>query len=167
VEAVDVPALAAALWPGEGESQRQRFMRSFDLDPHATTIVADSLAQAVQFAVQCTEVYEAGNCYLQVKHEGVFLHFTVWDTGIGISAEEQAQLFQPYSQIANVVAGRQEGTGLGLALTQKLAELHSGWQKLSPKSITVHSLLLYFLYTSSAGRWEQRSREGGVPTQSG
>jgi len=80
---------------------------------------------------------------LQVKHKGVFLHFTVWDTGIGISEEEQTQLFN-LSQIANVVTGRQEGTGLGLALTQKLAEHLGGQVELSLKSITVHSLLLYF-----------------------
>jgi len=37
--------------------------------------------------------------YLQVKHKGVFLHFTVWDTGIGISEEEQTQLFNPISKL--------------------------------------------------------------------
>jgi len=101
---------------------RQRFGARLDLDPHATTIVADSLrlkqmlfnllSNALKFTRQGTVGCKSNT--------GVFLHFTVWDTGIGISAEEQAQLFQPYSQIANVVAGRQEGTGLGLALTQKL-----------------------------------------------
>jgi len=104
---------------GEGESS-DKGLRSSDLDPHATTIVADSAAQAnaVQFAVQCTEVYEAGNCYLQVKHEGVF-HISQF--GIPASASPQKSRLNCFNriQIANVVAGRQEGTGLGLALTQK------------------------------------------------
>lgn len=101
-----------------------------DLDPHATTLTADSLrlkqmlfnllSNAIKFTIQ-------GVVGLRVKHQKVFLCFTVWDTGVGISPEEQSRLFQPYSQIANVVAGRQEGTGLGLALTQKLAQLHGGW----------------------------------------
>ncbi|RUR73033.1 hypothetical protein PCC6912_58800 [Chlorogloeopsis fritschii PCC 6912] len=55
------------------------------------------------------------------------MHFTVWDTGTGISQEHQAELFQPYFQIASAIVSREEGTGLGLAVTQKLAELHGGW----------------------------------------
>jgi hypothetical protein len=50
----------------------------------------------------------------------------VWDTGTGISKEHQAELFQPYFQISNSVVGRNEGTGLGLVVTRKLAELHGG-----------------------------------------
>lgn len=129
-EAVDVPVLCRSVMALVKEKASDKGLAlHLDLDPHATTIVADSLrlkqmlfnllANALKFTSQ-------GAVGLQVKHKGVFLHFTVWDTGIGISQEEQTQLFQPYFQIANVVAGRQEGTGLGLALTQKLAELHGG-----------------------------------------
>ncbi|HEY9862260.1 MAG TPA: ATP-binding protein [Candidatus Obscuribacterales bacterium] len=101
-----------------------------DLDPNATTFVADPLrlkqmlfnllSNALKFTTK-------GTVGLQVRLAGIFLHFTVWDTGTGISQEQQQQLFRPYSQIANGVVSRDEGTGLGLALTQKLAELHGGW----------------------------------------
>jgi protein-histidine pros-kinase len=46
------------------------------------------------------------------------------DTGAGIRAEDQARLFQAFAQIGG--RGRTEGTGLGLHLSQKLAELLAG-----------------------------------------
>jgi signal transduction histidine kinase len=51
---------------------------------------------------------------------------TVTDTGIGIRAEDQARLFQAFEQGAASGARRQEGTGLGLHLSQKLAQLLGG-----------------------------------------
>jgi hypothetical protein len=59
------------------------------------------------------------------------IHFTVWDTGTGIAEEQQHLIFRPYHQLTNAIAG--EGTGLGLALTQKLAELHNGWVRFESK----------------------------------
>lgn len=101
-----------------------------DIAPEVTTVVADPLrlnqmlfnllSNAVKFTPQ-------GRVGLTVARQHDFLLFTVWDTGVGISEEQQRLLFKPYSQIANTAVGREEGTGLGLALTQKLAELHGGW----------------------------------------
>ncbi|MTJ54627.1 response regulator [Anabaena sp. UHCC 0253] len=67
-----------------------------------------------------------GTVGLQVASQEGFLRFTVWDTGTGISSEDQALLFRPYSQVVNPAVGRNEGTGLGLVVTQKLAEIHGG-----------------------------------------
>jgi signal transduction histidine kinase len=47
---------------------------------------------------------------------------SVADTGVGISAPDQARLFQPYTQVG-VGRRRSEGTGLGLYLCHKLAQL--------------------------------------------
>lgn len=101
-----------------------------EVAPTATTLVADELrlkqmlfnllSNAVKFTVR-------GAIGLQVVPSQNSMHFTVWDTGTGISQEEQALLFKPYSQITNAAVSRDEGTGLGLVLTQKLAELHGGW----------------------------------------
>jgi len=49
--------------------------------------------------------------------------FRVSDTGIGIQREDQVKLFQAFEQMANAKGRRQEGTGLGLYLSQKLATL--------------------------------------------
>jgi len=55
------------------------------------------------------------------------LWITVRDTGIGISAENQARLFQPFTQIDSQLNRQVGGTGLGLALSQQIADLHGGW----------------------------------------
>lgn len=54
------------------------------------------------------------------------LEFKVSDTGVGIRTEDQPKLFQPFSQLDGSRKGRQEGTGLGLYLSGKLAELLGG-----------------------------------------
>ncbi len=55
-----------------------------------------------------------------------FLEIRVSDTGIGISRENMARLFQAFSQIDSSLARKFAGTGLGLAMVKQLAELHVG-----------------------------------------
>ncbi len=50
----------------------------------------------------------------------------VIDTGVGISPEDQEMLFQAFTQVDTSKARAHEGTGLGLALTKRLVELHGG-----------------------------------------
>ncbi len=59
------------------------------------------------------------------------IRFTVWDTGIGITPEDAANLFQAFTQIDSGLNRLQDGTGLGLALVAKLADLHGGSVALS------------------------------------
>ncbi len=55
-----------------------------------------------------------------------FIELSVSDSGIGISRADMAKLFQAFSQIDSSLARKFEGTGLGLAMVKKLAELHGG-----------------------------------------
>ena len=48
------------------------------------------------------------------------------DTGIGIAAEELSKLFQRFTQLETATIKQFQGTGLGLALTKQLVELHGG-----------------------------------------
>jgi len=57
--------------------------------------------------------------------EGV-MRFSITDTGIGIKPEEIEKLFMPFVQVDSGLSRQYEGTGLGLALVKKLAELHGG-----------------------------------------
>jgi len=54
------------------------------------------------------------------------LRIVVADTGIGIKAGDQARIFDQFERVDSSHAHEQEGTGLGLALTRKLVELHGG-----------------------------------------
>ena len=54
------------------------------------------------------------------------LRLAVADTGVGIKPEDQARIFEAFEQVDSSYARDQGGTGLGLALTRKLVELHGG-----------------------------------------
>jgi PAS domain S-box-containing protein len=58
--------------------------------------------------------------------EGIALRFSVRDRGIGLSVEQQTRLFQAFSQVDGSSVRRQGGTGLGLALSKRLAQAMGG-----------------------------------------
>jgi len=102
---------------------------SLTVAPEVSTCVADGrrlrqillnlLSNAVKFTA-------SGSVTLQVSQSNDSLEFAVIDTGIGIAPAEQALLFQPFQQLDSGNDRRYEGTGLGLALSQKLVQLHGG-----------------------------------------
>lgn len=100
--------------------------------PENPTVLADRralcqiLLNLVNNAIKFTE---SGSVSLEVARReadgGAVTEFTVTDTGTGIRPEDRAKLFQAFAQLA-ASGRRQEGTGLGLHLSGKLAELLGG-----------------------------------------
>ncbi|MBD2457250.1 PAS domain S-box protein [Nostoc sp. FACHB-87] len=68
----------------------------------------------------------AGQVSLEIKKVPEGITFTVADTGIGIDNSQFHLLFEPFKQLDSQLNRQYEGTGLGLALTRKLARLHGG-----------------------------------------
>lgn len=54
------------------------------------------------------------------------IHFTIWDTGIGIAQEDMQRLFKPFIQLDSRLSRQYPGTGLGLVLVYRLTRLHGG-----------------------------------------
>ena len=81
-------------------------------------ILFNLLSNAVKFTPS------GGKITLAAKAADEEVVISVRDTGIGISAEDQAKIFEEFYQVGT--SRTQEGTGLGLALTRRLVELHHG-----------------------------------------
>jgi CheY-like chemotaxis protein len=69
---------------------------------------------------------ESGGVRLTTRMAGERLAFAVADTGIGVTAEEQVCLFQPFAQADASTTRRFGGTGLGLTITKRLVEMLGG-----------------------------------------
>ncbi|WP_243337337.1 ATP-binding protein [Anaeromyxobacter soli] len=69
---------------------------------------------------------ERGEVRIAARREGGRAIFSVSDTGIGIAPEDQERIFQEYGQLDSPVQRRVRGTGLGLPLSRRLAELLGG-----------------------------------------
>lgn len=69
---------------------------------------------------------DGGAIGVKAVRESSMAVVAVRDTGIGIRPEDQARIFREFEQIDSSYAKQQQGTGLGLALTRRLVELHGG-----------------------------------------
>ena len=93
-------------------------------------ILYNLLSNAVKFTPDGGEVrVEARRVTRKASPDGPaapYLEVMVKDSGIGVSAADQARLFEPFSQIDSTLARRYQGTGLGLAMVKRLTELQGG-----------------------------------------
>ena len=85
-------------------------------------ILVNLLSNAIKFTP------DSGEIGLEVVGDVArhVVHFTVWDSGIGIAAEDLPQLFQPFVQADSSISKHYQGTGLGLSLVSRMTELHGG-----------------------------------------
>ncbi len=88
-------------------------------------ILINLIGNALKFTPQ-GEVIVTVNRDDSAPPGSIVLHFAVRDTGIGIPTEKQDRLFKSFSQIDLSTARQYGGTGLGLTISQRLAELMNG-----------------------------------------
>ncbi|MGB6230268.1 MAG: PAS domain-containing sensor histidine kinase, partial [Litorimonas sp.] len=102
--------------------------QDIEADPRAVKQVLLNLTtNAIKFTP------EGGTVTIDVEPRATGLIIHVSDTGIGISQDDIARLAQPFEQIDSQHSRKHEGTGLGLALSKSLVELHGGNFKIASR----------------------------------
>ena len=126
----DLPAaIGNALSLVRERAQRRGIALASTLDPAIGTIHADErkvkqvLLNLLSNALKFTP--EGGAIGVRAGVEGAFVEVAVSDTGVGISPEDQAAVFEEFRQVG-AASKKVEGTGLGLAISRKCVELHGG-----------------------------------------
>ena len=131
-------ALTNAMTLVRERAQRHGIALGQQVDPKLGEIVADErkfkqiLLNLLSNAVKFTP--DGGRIDVRATREDGNAIVAVHDTGIGIAPEDQAAVFEEFRQVGNDYTKKQEGTGLGLALTKKFVELHGGriWLESEP-----------------------------------
>jgi signal transduction histidine kinase len=99
--------VAPKLPPGHGDGRR------------LTQVVINLVGNAIKFT-------DTGEVVIKATATDGSFHLSVCDTGPGISAANQAKLFQEFQQADNAVTRKKGGTGLGLAISKRIVEMHGG-----------------------------------------
>ena len=130
-------------------ADKKRIALSLELDYRITKVLLDErrvrqivinlLSNAIKFTPQRGQVKLSGRLAYGSEINGdyrpdcspinastPYFCFEVKDSGIGIPEDRWHLLFRPFQQVDSSLTRRHEGTGLGLALTKRLAELHGG-----------------------------------------
>ena len=91
-----------------------------------TQVLINLVGNAIKFT-------DAGEVAIKAEANNGSFHVSVRDTGPGISAADQAKLFQEFQQADNAITKKKGGTGLGLAISKRIIEMHGGriWVELS------------------------------------
>ncbi|MBE9229830.1 response regulator [Phormidium sp. LEGE 05292] len=110
-------------------AKSQGLVLKSEIDPQVSHFIADQrrlcqmLLNLLSNAIKFTPT---GEVTLIVKKQPKGTLFTVADTGIGIASEDISELFLPFSQLDSKLNRQYQGTGLGLVLTRRFAQLHGG-----------------------------------------
>jgi signal transduction histidine kinase len=84
-----------------------------------TQVLINLVGNAIKFT-------DAGEVVIKATATDGSFHLSVRDTGPGISAADQAKLFQEFQQADNAITRKKGGTGLGLAISKRIVEMHGG-----------------------------------------
>lgn len=145
----------ASLQLVKGMAQQKKQSVSFSIPPDSIHVRADArrlkqmLVNLLSNAIKFTP--EGGLLGLEIlpHKEDKTISFSVWDKGIGIKPEDLGRLFKPFVQLDSNLARQYSGTGLGLSLVQRMAELHGG--SISVESVPAEGSRFTILLPWSAG----------------
>jgi signal transduction histidine kinase/CheY-like chemotaxis protein len=124
-----------------------------------TQVLANLLSNAVKFTPQNGRIDLLVKC-ISKNSEEAQVYFAVRDTGIGISQEQQARLFNSFTQADNTTARTYGGTGLGLAISQNIVSLMGG--EISVKSSPGSGSEFSFSVTLPLGCSEEQTAEATI-----
>jgi signal transduction histidine kinase/ActR/RegA family two-component response regulator len=115
------------------DASRQTF--ALHLSEQAPMVLgdADRVMQILSNLLSNAHKYtpDGGHIDLSVEAEGPFARVSITDSGIGLSREEQAQLFTRFYRAHNAATETVGGTGLGLVITRALVEMQGGEMQVS------------------------------------
>jgi two-component system sensor histidine kinase SenX3 len=90
-------------------------------DPNAiTTAFFNLLDNSVKYSGDSKEIT------VRVSRGDGFIDISVADRGLGIPVEEQQKIFDKFYRGSNPVVARVRGSGIGLSITKRVAEMHGG-----------------------------------------
>jgi signal transduction histidine kinase len=117
--------LAPELPPGRGDGRR------------LTQVLINLVGNAIKFT-------DIGEVAIKAEANNGSFHVSVRDTGPGISAADQAKLFQDFQQADNAITRKKGGTGLGLAISKRIIEMHGGkiWVESQPGQGSIFAFTL-------------------------
>lgn len=125
------PFLSEVLETLQPQAIKQGIELRLDLPRDLPTVVGDAsrveqvITNLVSNALKATPA--GGSVTLGAVVEGPdSVRITVTDTGIGLSEEDQAKVFEPFFQAATMLEGKPAGTGLGLTICRDLVRGHGG-----------------------------------------
>ncbi|MEN9489865.1 MAG: hypothetical protein RJA63_314 [Pseudomonadota bacterium] len=104
-------------------------------------ILINLVGNAIKFTDQCEVTLRART--VGETPDAIQVRFEVTDTGIGIDAEAQTRLFQPFEQADNSMTRKYGGTGLGLAICKRLVQLMRG--EIGMESAPGHGSTFWFV----------------------
>jgi signal transduction histidine kinase len=132
-ESVDLPRLIDEVIGTAGQlAEKNQNRLIVEAQENLGTLNADSmrlkqiLLNLLSNACKFTKEGEVALRVRNVADGRYWVELAVADTGIGLTAEQQAKLFQDFTQADSLTARRYGGTGLGLALSRKLARMMGG-----------------------------------------
>jgi signal transduction histidine kinase len=125
--AADLVRATAAVIEPLARQKHLAFEYSISDAPIRMTSDVDKIRQIlINLAGNAVKFTDTGEVRLEVERRGGDIHFAVRDTGIGIAADDLDRLFKPFAQLDTRLTRRHGGTGLGLYIARRLAELLRG-----------------------------------------